>query len=558
MSFAAQIERSFFFCTSDSLKTIQDASDHSIDLLNSKASIFLYSTQFGLNHKINSLPSDFTNNMTSVSNITVITPLSSNLNHSNNIDHSIDYVNSTEIHLKHSPSHFIRPHETLRQHLFFAKDLNKSKFDLITLDTFPSSVILKPILNNQYTHTFLPSLQMIMNETSYYSHEYCDPNTNKSLSKEEFEECFYSYRQYKLHVSPVPVNYTFIYNSLLEDQKKPTYFYEDSILYGQYIVLPPSHISTIDYEEYYHPYNPIQIYDSNTTIKYLYQEYRDQGISSIPGLSSLYQPTFFFFPVGTRFSFFMFPKHKEIQDLFNNYHLVFIFKSSSKNINKRKGIRETWANNENKKKYNFTVYFVISKDLYPSSSMKLIKEEEDTYQDIIGTNIVEDYMNNTLKVFMIEDLIVQSNTTTHYFVIGDDDICLNVPRFMSYVPKERNNTLYSGIRRVSIPGISVITKWNKPYYCLPWDLPFVYGPAVLLSKDIIEKHVRTFPYMEYLYQSDDVILSQLSLYNNIEPIFLNEQQLNADIFIKKNIVLSNSSLFYLHHTEYIHFKRLCH
>ncbi|KAK8798857.1 hypothetical protein WA158_007941 [Blastocystis sp. Blastoise] len=456
---------------------------------------------------------------------------------------------SDSIHSKYQ-----RPFEHLRQLLYFNKTQVHSNYELITLNTFPSSRYIQNISNYNSSIQFIPKIQSIYESYSIPLYpDYCDPTQLRNPSKTLFWRCTYKMIQHKLHV--IQKNPKDILHSLKQKNHLPFSFIEDSIVYGQYIVLPPSGISYIDYEEYYHPYNPIQIYDSNTTIKYLYQQKETIERKRIDFYARDYYSNFFFFPVGTRFTFYILPRYDELKDLFDHYKLIYFLKSTYYNRDIRDGIRNTWGQYQHKYAFNFKIYFVVSKNSSDPLFSNIYKESE-MYQDIIGTNIVEHYGNNTLKYFMIEELFIISNTTTTNVIIGDDDICVNPSEVDELLLRSRRKT-YMGIIKNSSPDINLRDKWSKPYFILPWKIPFVDGPFTLYTKDILRKHIYTFPYMDNLFQNDDVFMSLLTLYNNIYPKHVLKHFNEADIIYKNKITIKQSKLLYTHHTNKTHFYSIC-
>ena len=98
--------------------------------------------------------------------------------------------------------------------------------------------------------------------------------------------------------------------------------------------------------------------------------------------------------------------------------LVAIF-SAPQNIQARTEIRQTWAQNSLKSKHKTSVIFIIGQNNID------ITPEIDTFQDILQINIVDSYMNLTLKsIFMVKYLSeIEGSYENLKFALKTDDDC---------------------------------------------------------------------------------------------------------------------------------------
>ncbi|KAK8814101.1 hypothetical protein WA158_007963 [Blastocystis sp. Blastoise] len=473
------------------------------------------------------------------------------------------------------------PKNTSSIQLGVRNNLNKS---LINTSNRPYSDLLAKLFPYVNTLDIWNHLNESDFEDSIPIRDYQEELNNFKLSKEQKGRLMHHVFMSKL-LSPIPKyvqNYTLLRKEYLNDYEKrqrlvhaqkrdnikmsksiqldiqkqlPTFFVENNILYGQISVFHLTKSPVDRFEEYYHPYNPIQYFHNRTVIKYHYQI----PTALPPSLNMFYptyRPTVYFFPVGTRFSFYTFPFYDQLKDLFDPYFIVFFAKSGIHNKAKRDMVRYSYKNASYNRKHPFKIYFLIGRN-NDLSVEKAILEEQRVNKDIIGMNILDTYGNNTLKVMMIEDLYIYSNTTTKFVAITDDDSCFNLKVLFRYLDRVITDDLYVGHFYDCSPDVIQIGKHSTPYYSIPYSFPFVDGPMMVLSNSTINKHVHVFPYLDCLVHTDDVLLSYLSLLSNVYVAKRSMDVGYANTFRNWLNDITQTDYLYIHQMEPKDFKQWC-
>ncbi|KAK8805567.1 hypothetical protein WA158_002223 [Blastocystis sp. Blastoise] len=238
-------------------------------------------------------------------------------------------------------------------------------------------------------------------------------------------------------------------------------------------------------------------------------------------------------PSSLRFSFLSLPYHADdrIHDIFNGYSVILFIKTRPDGFDNRQGIRETYGNNSVTSNI-IRYFFVLGVNPTQLSLIKDIYDEQAKYNDIIFENIIDSYQNLTLKMMMVEDLYVLSNSQNEFILFTDDDICLNTKKLIHFLEKKKGASLVSsfssnqmsssiGMMNNSLSlyggGCYYLDKNNKNPESLHYIPPFivkevyyVFGPLIYTTPAVIQKHVSVMRTIPYWFHVDDVFMGYLT------------------------------------------------
>ena len=96
--------------------------------------------------------------------------------------------------------------------------------------------------------------------------------------------------------------------------------------------------------------------------------------------------------------------------------------SSGKYFDRRQALRKTWI--KELKEYKIKIYFIISLNSNQTVNEEL-REESDTYKDMIQFSFIDDYYNLTLKAISILRWINSKCLSVKFILKSDDDIVIN-------------------------------------------------------------------------------------------------------------------------------------
>ncbi|XP_069114041.1 beta-1,3-galactosyltransferase 5-like isoform X2 [Argopecten irradians] len=172
-------------------------------------------------------------------------------------------------------------------------------------------------------------------------------------------------------------------------------------------------------------------------------------------------------------SFLIVPK-QNVQSVKN---VVIIVVSKASNSLQRETIRKTWGNPRSQIEYNFTLYFLLGREEHGHI--------DNTYNDIIQVDIVEDYYNLTDKTVAAFNWVVQHCHEASYFFKVDDDVYLDlavlgdIQNNDSYL---QDNVIIGSCRQVSSP-VRKPGKWQVSYDEYPFTTlpPFCNGPGYAMT-----------------------------------------------------------------------------
>lgn len=219
----------------------------------------------------------------------------------------------------------------------------------------------------------------------------------------------------------------------------------------------------------------------------------------------------------------------EPEDL-NKKHkkLTIIVKSAVKNYDKREAIRQTWGAQGMFHGVKIRTVFNLGR-----SSTEQCTEEAVRYGDIIQSDFIDTYYNNTLKTMMGLRYAYQFCPSTDYFILVDDDYYVSMVNALKTFPPNSNITFYSGKVHVDPPVYrNPIRKW----YVSTKDYPFakypnfVAGGFIMLTKSTLKTFYLASKYTKH-FLFDDVFLGIIAYKLQIPPI-VNEDCYNDKIQFK--------------------------
>ncbi|KAK8795639.1 hypothetical protein WA158_000296 [Blastocystis sp. Blastoise] len=217
------------------------------------------------------------------------------------------------------------------------------------------------------------------------------------------------------------------------------------------------------------------------------------------------------FPSTRHFSFYSFPKFENPKHPFDGYMMVGFIKTHWKRNQNRNVIRSTYLdfNKAPILKNRFKLFFVIALS-YDKSQIPILLKEQETYNDLIILNTIDTYNNLTLKTLMMEDLFVALNSTTPYYMSIDDDVCVDLYAIYRFLSSRIRRNLYIGSILKEMPTKTLNTKHSIPFCVLPKRIRFAFGPAYIMSRDVVNCHVQYIRMVNGFYHVDDAFVGYLS------------------------------------------------
>ena len=154
----------------------------------------------------------------------------------------------------------------------------------------------------------------------------------------------------------------------------------------------------------------------------------------------------------------------------NDTEILILVTSAPENVQGRKSIRKTWGATENQIKYKTEVNFVLG---ISNSIPTDLEHEIETFEDILTINVIDSYMNLTLKsVFLLKYVsdIHETHPNIKTLLKTDDDCYVNLAN-LGHVSRQnqRKNTI-TGALLNSNGGkrIPVNRKSNDKWFIPRW------------------------------------------------------------------------------------------
>lgn len=129
--------------------------------------------------------------------------------------------------------------------------------------------------------------------------------------------------------------------------------------------------------------------------------------------------------------------------LCSNNTKIFVFVNSRvKNTDTRNAIRKSYLKKLAKQKIPYA--FLISRPANKSSMLKL-EEENRRFKDLVIVGSDEDYRNLTLKTGCMMRWVGRHCPADAYVAKVDDDVYVNVPRFLKVLQRKRQKTVFGQV-----------------------------------------------------------------------------------------------------------------
>ncbi|CAG7834818.1 unnamed protein product [Allacma fusca] len=232
--------------------------------------------------------------------------------------------------------------------------------------------------------------------------------------------------------------------------------------------------------------------------------------------------------------------------------ILILIKTCFQNKLKRDALRETWANSQYLSRLVVPVEyaFILGHGIYNSTSVKEEFMKEVTIMgDIIVSNFVDTYRNNTFKSLAGLHWGIEHCKDYEFLLMMDDDMYLSLHNLITFLRQpstypKRSNPEIKGKYGFEIPGSQIF--WGGYVYSEPvhpkrdpsnkwyvtWDqYPFktfpnvVPGGAIIYSRNVTQQFVLASPFVKHL-NLDDVFLCLIAAKLFIKPFRMNKFILN--------------------------------
>lgn len=219
--------------------------------------------------------------------------------------------------------------------------------------------------------------------------------------------------------------------------------------------------------------------------------------------------------------------------------LVFLVKSSLENFERRKAIRNSWGFERRFSDVPIRTVFLLGTKLNDEILQRKIESEKALYGDIVQSNFIDDYYNNTIKTMMGFKWVMENCLNSKFYMFSDDDMYIstkNVLKFLrsptNYPDQKLQGTdyelpddvrLYAGYVFVSRPHRHRTSKWYVPLSEYPYHLwpPYVTAGAFTLSREALIDLYYASMYTAH-FRFDDIYLGLVAKKAGIEPYHCSE------------------------------------
>lgn len=176
--------------------------------------------------------------------------------------------------------------------------------------------------------------------------------------------------------------------------------------------------------------------------------------------------------------------------------------SSPENVNLRHAIRKTWGR-ELVAHARGRVAFVLGR-VDNQSLLQAVKNESQTFDDIIQGDFVDSYYNLTTKSIAALHWAVKHCSRARFIAKFDDDVFLNVRNFVTAIQKKPRHSIYGHVHVNDQVDRNPDSKW----FVSPQDIPeegypdFVSGSAYIVGGEVVELLYKTALAMKPFWLED--------------------------------------------------------
>ena len=188
--------------------------------------------------------------------------------------------------------------------------------------------------------------------------------------------------------------------------------------------------------------------------------------------------------------------------------------TSTVNFERRKSLRETWANINIRQTFTKRLVFLLGKPHNESTQM-LIRKESECYGDIVQGNFLDTYQNLTHKAVLGLRWITENCRKVKFIVKVDDDVFVNIFKLVDEIFTQNTNktrTILCEVRRKDI--IHRTGKWMVEKNYFPkmehWPTPYCPGFFVIMTADIIPELYEKAKIVPFLWLDDVYVFGLLA------------------------------------------------
>ena len=188
--------------------------------------------------------------------------------------------------------------------------------------------------------------------------------------------------------------------------------------------------------------------------------------------------------------------------------------TSTVNFERRKSLRETWANINIRQTYTKRLVFLLGKPHNESTQM-LIRKESECYGDIVQGNFLDTYQNLTHKAVLGLRWITENCRKVKFIVKVDDDVFVNIFKLVDEIFIRNTNktrTIFCEVRHKE--AIHRTGKWTVEKNEFPkmryWPTPYCPGFFVIMTADIIPELYEKAKIVPFLWLDDVYVFGLLA------------------------------------------------
>ena len=211
--------------------------------------------------------------------------------------------------------------------------------------------------------------------------------------------------------------------------------------------------------------------------------------------------------------------------------------TSTVNFERRKSLRETWANINIRQTYTKRLVFLLGKPHNESTQM-LIRKESECYGDIVQGNFLDTYQNLTHKAVLGLRWITENCRKVKFIVKVDDDVFVNIFKLVDEIFMRNTNktrTIFCEVRHKE--AIHRTGKWTVEKNEFPkmryWPTPYCPGFFVIMTADIIPELYEKAKIVPFLWLDDVYVFGLLaSKASGITRIMLKDISFKQKVSLK--------------------------
>lgn len=199
--------------------------------------------------------------------------------------------------------------------------------------------------------------------------------------------------------------------------------------------------------------------------------------------------------------------------------LLLFVKSSPKNFERRRAIRDTWGNERftrSKLGASMRTLFALGKHpdiAHQDSVQKALLEEDRAYGDLIQQDFIDTFHNLTTKFILQFHWARKYCAQAHFFMSADDDIFVHMPNLVKYLQLLHSQSGAKGVwvghvHRGAPPVRRKESKYHVPEELYPWPSypDYTAGAGYVVSGDVAAKIYQATLVLNPSMYIDDVFM----------------------------------------------------